>query len=55
MEKISPSPGGHVFWQIQMVWTILVEDHKKNILQNYMEIGPMVSDKKIFTFFNIDI
>ena len=28
-----------------MAWTILVEGHH---LQNYMEIGPVVSDKKIF-------
>ena len=24
-------PGGHVFWWIQMAWTILVEDHQRNI------------------------
>ena len=28
---------------------------KGTFLQNYMEIGPVVSDKKIFTFFYIDI
>ena len=26
-----PGPGGHVFWQIQMAWTILVEDYQRNI------------------------
>ena len=29
--KISPDPGGHVFWQIQMASTILVQDHQRNI------------------------
>ena len=29
--KISPRLGGHVFWRIQMSWTILVEDHQRNI------------------------
>ena len=30
--KISPAPtGGYVFWRIQMAWTILVEDHQRNI------------------------
>ena len=29
--KISPPPGGHVFWRIQKAWTILVEDHQRNI------------------------
>ena len=54
--KISPAPGGHVFWRIQMSWTILVEDHHRNIfLQNYIEIDPVVSDKKIFKDFYIDI
>ena len=24
-------PGGHVFWRIQMAWTILVEGHQRNI------------------------
>ena len=37
-----------------MAWTILVEDHQRNIFQNYIEIGPVVSDK-IFKFFYIDI
>ena len=26
-----PTPGSHVFWRIQMAWTILVEDHLRNI------------------------
>ena len=30
-EKLAPTPGGHVFWRIQMAWTILVEDHQRNI------------------------
>ena len=29
--KIIPTPGGHVFWRIQMARTILVEDHQSNI------------------------
>ena len=103
-------PGSLVFWQIQMAWTILQQDHQRNIsaksygnrssgfwrrflkfsiqiysenkpcplaamffdkskwleqswyritkgtfLQNNMEIGPVVLDKKIFKVFYIDI
>ena len=29
--KKAPPPGGHNFWRIQMAWTILVEDHQRNI------------------------
>ena len=50
--KISPAPpGAHVFWRIQIAWIILVED---TFLQNYIEIGPVVSDKKVFKVFFID-
>ena len=34
-----------------MAWTIFVEDHQR-ILQNYIEFGPVVSDKKIFYVFS---
>ena len=30
-ENKPPPPGGHVFWQIQMAWTILVQDLQRNI------------------------
>ena len=29
--KQAPPPGGHVFWRIWMAWTVLVEDHQRNI------------------------
>ena len=50
--KISPAPGSHVFWRIMITWTILVDE---TFLQSYIEIGPVVSDKKSFKEFYIDI
>ena len=54
--KISPTPNGHFFWRIMTAWTNLVEGHQRNIpaklywnrFSGYIEIGPVVSDKKIF-------
>ena len=31
ISPVPPPPGGHVFWQIMMAWTILVESHIRNI------------------------
>ena len=38
-------------WLEQSCWRII----KGTFLQNYIEIGPVVSDKKIFKVFYIDI
>ena len=29
--KYAPPPSGHVFWQIMLAWTILVEGYQRNI------------------------
>ena len=38
-----------------MAWTILVEGHQRNILTKYIKIGPVISDKKRFKIFYIDL
>ena len=38
---------GYDFWRIITAWTILVEGHHETFLPNYIEIGPLVSDKQI--------
>ena len=38
-----------------MAWTILVEGHQRNILIKYIKIGPVISDKKRFKIFYIDL
>ena len=54
--EISPASGGQVFCRTMTAWTILVEGHQRNIsAQNYIEIGPVVSEKKIFKVFYTDI
>ena len=41
------------FWQIMITWTILVKGQKERFLPSINEIGPVVSDKKIFKVFYI--
>ena len=56
IRESKPLPlGSQMFWQIITHWTGLVEGHQRNISPNYIEIGPLVSDKKIFKVFYIDI
>ena len=41
------------FWQVMITWTILVKGQKERFLPSINEIGPVVSDKKIFKVFYI--
>ena len=48
--KQAPTTSRHVFWQIRIAWTFLVEGH-----QSIIEIGQEVFDKKHFKVFYTDI
>ena len=54
--KISPHPLAAMFFDeskwLEQSWYRI---SKGTFLQNYIEIGPVVSDKKIFKVFNVDI
>ena len=50
-----PNPLAAMFFDKSWWRIILVESHQRNILQNFIDIRRVVSDKKIFKVYYIDI
>ena len=51
--KISSTPSGHVFDESHLLEQSWYRVTKKTFLPSYNEIGPVVSDKKMFQVFYI--